>query len=316
MKITFLAGYFDAFGTYCDSLTSILNLKPGDGIGTRLDLPGNELPLIIDNIRKGIARAPDLFVYCGINGGPAKPADADLKALRSIAPTVMICPEASDRTWWWKLCADYERDETFDLIVNIDGNRDWPGSDKGLTLLMPVDPEPWGEPILWSNRYVECGFSGGNSNPYRKGMLDSLKDVVTWRGPDPDVDARKTYHGYRDFMKQTKVAFNMCQHGTVPHYDAHARHVKGRVIEAGLAGCALIDGAGPTADWFTPGVDYLAYANANEAREQIAWLKRDQELAQRMAASLRARVLAEHSPRAFWTQVFSEIERRTGVKAA
>lgn len=311
MKITFLAGYFDAFGTYAESLNGF----PEHWVGLRRldsDLASES------NIRniKDFHDRPDIIIYCGLNGGPAKPSDADLKALRSIAPTVMICPEASDRTWWWKLCADYERDETFDLIVNIDGNRDWPGSDKGLTLLMPVDPEPWGEPILWTNRYVECGFSGGNSNPYRASMLSSLNDCVTWRGPDPDVDARKTYHGYRDFMKQTKVAFNLCQHGTVPHYDAHARHVKGRVIEAALGGCALVDGLGPTSDWFEPGVDYVAYDTAQSARAWINTLKDNPSRAQEMASRLRSRVLSEHSPQAFWGKVFAEIERRTGVKAA
>lgn len=306
MRITFLAGYFDAFGTYCDSL-----LSAGDHYAEVLRLDQPEGQNLVEYAKSW---RPDLIVYCGINGGPAKPDDAALRRLRDYAPTVMICPEASDRTWWWGLCAEYERNETFDLIVNIDGNRDWPGSDKGLTMLMPVDPEPWGQPILWTNRYVPCGFSGGNSNPYRAAMLSDLRDIVTWRGPDPDPDAQKTYFGYRDFMKQTRIAFNMAQHGTVPHFDPHARHVKGRVVEAGLAACALVEGKGPTSEWFVPGVDYMCYDGVSEARQHIRFLIENDTAAREMGERLRARVLAEHSPTRFWSRVIGETLQRAGAK--
>lgn len=296
MDIVYLAGYFDGWGTYCASLES---LGTHEIFIDRID----KFPLSLDAVRR---RQPEMIVYCGLNGGPCKPEDKALRGLRDIAPTVMICPEASDPVWWHRLVADYTAAETFDLIVNIDGNRDWPGSERGLTLLMPVDPMPWAEPIGWQYRYVRCGFSGGNSNPARSSMLMQLADLVTWRGPDPDADAAKTYHGYRDFMKQTKIAFNMALHGTVNEYREYNMHVKGRVTEAGLAGCALVEAKSPTAAWFRPGADYLEYDSVAMARAQILRLMADEGLAAAMGESLRRRVLSEHSPKQFWDRVIAE----------
>lgn len=84
--------------------------------------------------------------------------------------------------------------------------------------------------------------------------------------------------------------------------------VKGRVIESGLAGACLLENKGaPTDGWFTPGVEYLEYGDQFEAEQIIRRLENEPAETQAIGDALRRRILAEHTPKHFWSTIFKRI---------
>lgn len=242
----------------------------------------------------------DLIVYVGVNGGDCLPDIKVFHKLRDAAPTILICPEASDRTWWHPLLTTYAKNDCFDLMINIDGNPDWPGADRGVTALTPRATKPWGDPLPWRDRLINCGFCGGNSHPFRKQMLAQLGADVMWRGGDPRPN---TWPDYVAWTKQCKMILNMARHG-----GGNGEHVKGRVVEAGLGGCLVLETHGsPLRHWFEPGVDYVEYSNAEDARTLIASCLKNPAPAILAADKMRAKILRDHSPAAFWGRIFSAL---------
>jgi hypothetical protein len=85
-------------------------------------------------------------------------------------------------------------------------------------------------------------------------------------------------------------------------------HVKGRIVEAGLAGCCVLDMRGsPTADWFEPGRDYLEYSTADEAADIIERMKLQQVECAMMGLRLRRKILDNHTPAHFWRRILDRI---------
>ena len=90
--------------------------------------------------------------------------------------------------------------------------------------------------------------------------------------------------------------------------------VKGRVVESGLAAAVLLETKGaPTSEWFRPGLDYLEYSDQFEAEQIIRRLENEPEATQAIGESLRARILAEHTPARFWAKVFERIGLNVAV---
>lgn len=254
----------------------------------------------IDDLDIKTAEAFDAVIYVGVNGGETLPDIETLHRLKDAAPTILICPEASDKTWWHPLLTKYAREDAFDLIVNIDGNPDWPGSDRGITALTPRAVAPWGEPIPWSNRLINAGFCGGNSHHFRRDMLRDLGPDVLWRGGDPRPG---TWPDYVAWTKQCRMVLNMARHG-----GGHGEHVKGRVIEAGLGGCLVLETRGSSlARWFEAGTDYLEYGSAAEARALIPHVLAAPHEYVDMALRYRAAMIRDHAPGVFWRKVFKMI---------
>ena len=242
----------------------------------------------------------DLIVYVGVNGGNCLPDKAAFHKLRDTAPTILICPEASDRIWWHPLLTQYAQNDCFDLMVNIDGNPDWPGSDRGITALTPRAVEPWGDPLTWGERLIPCGFCGNNGSPGRAEMLRALGASVLWRGGDPRPN---TWPDYVAWTKQCKMVINMAAQG------AGARqHVKGRVVEAGLGGAFVLETHGsPLRRWFEPGIDYAEYSNAEDARTIIGACLKNPAPAILAAGKMHAKILRDHSSKAFWGRIFDAL---------
>lgn len=257
---------------------------------------------------------PDMIVYIGSRWG-MMPSQAALARLNSsVAPMVHICSDAADPPWW-SLLQEYHYAGCFTLQVAIDGSRKWPLSDSQMTALTPVDPSTFASfPIPHVDRSIACGFAGnqgsGNGSK-RTGMLSALLSVNPV-GRFIDVRARTnlpyTYESYCDYLCKCRMSLNIAWSGT----EATCQ-VKGRVVESGLAGACLLETKGaPTSDWFRPGLDYLEYEDQFEAERIIRQLQNEPEATQAIGESLRARVLAEHSPAKFWGRIFERI----GLKVA
>jgi spore maturation protein CgeB len=108
------------------------------------------------------------------------------------------------------------------------------------------------------------------------------------------------------FLASVRLSVNVPFSGTEA-----TMQVKGRVIESALAGACLMEAKGaPTARWFTPGEDYVEYANVGELFGNIERLSKDPAESERIALNLRRKVLAEHSPAIFWSKVMARIGMR------
>lgn len=252
--------------------------------------------------------APDLIVYIGTRWGQ-QPSQAALARINSsIAPMVHICSDAADPPWH-DLLRMYHTNACFSLQVAIDGSRKWPLADTQMTALTPVDPATFPPFKPHAERGIACGYAGnpgsGNGSK-RTGMLSAL---LAFPPVGTLIDLRirsnlpNTYEAYCDYLGKCRMSLNIAFSGTEA-----TLQVKGRVIESGLAGACLLETKGaPTSDWFTPGADYLEYADQFEAEKIIRQLANEPEATQAMGESLRTKVLNEHTPEKFWNRIFDRI---------
>ncbi len=81
---------------------------------------------------------PDLIIYTGENGGILMLTTETLLRLRTYAPTVFMCHDASDKTWA-PFLDDFIRNDVFTTMVSIDGNLSWHHRPQDITALTPHD---------------------------------------------------------------------------------------------------------------------------------------------------------------------------------
>lgn len=252
---------------------------------------------------KAMDLAPDLIIYVGAieqyHGRPVPKIDV-LSCLNDIAPMIHICGDSSDKAWWPHLNA-YHAAGCFRVQVGIDGNRETPIAkfgERGVVLLTCIDPK-WFRLHTnpWSVRPIKTGMAGGLGHGERKILVEHMtKNAgMVWHNSASGA----TYQEMADFLCRCKFVVNSPMNGTGDGY-----HVKGRVIEAGLAGAVLVEKRGsPTHDWFQVGQDFASYDTPAQAAECIEKLLAKPKLAEAMANNLRTRILADHSPKVFWDQV-------------
>ena len=300
-------------------------------------LPGNEIGVYVYNhrlghgivgaaldedIRAAAARfRPDFVVYVGACGGNV-PSPESFRSLREeIAPTIHFCSDAADDPWW-PLLEVYERKESFSLQVALDGVLPPPIAESGLAALTPIDLAFYDTGILpHMKRDIAIGFAGNvGQRRKKKGRILSVDPRLEFaeylQGHGLQVRLRvggpENYHEVAQFLCHCRMVPNFAQTGSRRHL-----HVKGRVIEAGLAGATLIEPRGsPTVRWFKPGVDYLEWGNVEEAAAHADRLRGRPEETEAMGARLRARVIAEHSPAAFWRRIFDRLGLVADAKPA
>ena len=217
--------------------------------GVRLD------DVVVD---QALALEPDLIFYIGANQGQGALPPARLKELRSYAPTVNLCSDAADRPWHGVLAAYAERG-CFDAQVSIDGAKP---TNIDIASLTPIDPAPFdAESTL---RDFRCGFSGspGKYSP-RGEIIYALTQLGGLTLRTRTVDMR--YEAHAEFMNNCRMILNTAWTGT-----GRAFHIKGRVLEAGWAGCALLEQEGsPFEEWFPKGSCFF-WRDAKEAAAIIA----------------------------------------------
>lgn len=268
--------------------------------------------------------APDLFVYVGACNGNMPSAEIFAQIRKDVSPTVHFCSDAADKPWWPQLM-EYEDKGSFTVQVALDGNKNWPLAHKEITALTPIDPAHYPDPPKpHSERGVVFGFAG---NP---GAVTKLKDgrVVGRRPLVAEMttfglkhrprtpctgDMDRSVSSYKEaaaYMADTRIMPNFAQTGSFERM-----HVKGRVVEAGMAGCLLLEPAGsPTPDWFESGVDYITYSNMDEARAVVEMYRDKPEETQAFGMRLRKKVLENHSPTQFWQRIFERCEMNGNAK--
>lgn len=280
--------------------------------------------------------APEIIFYIGACHAPGIPSVDTLLTLRQMAPSVNLCCDAGDWPWHEYLNL-YEEAGCFDLQVTLDGCRSAPVD---LVTVTPVDPLPYERAIP---RTIRCGFSGGLSSktravfsssfpnrrpakrtkfrppsalpawtPQHKKFheepvnpqmsrdriiwnLEDMQDVITVRRRTPSG----SYFDHAEFLMSCRMVVNTSGSGT-----GRMHQIKGRVLEAGWAGCALLESEGsPIADWMPEG-SYFIYRSAEDAKRLIETL-RDDQIAE-SAAELSAHVKTHYHPR----QIYGEMLER------
>jgi len=248
---------------------------------------------------------PDVILYNSVITGPACPSIDTFKHLKESAPLIHICFDASCYDWH-PVLEKYQEEECFSFIVNIDGNTNWLHTSKDLTLLAPIDPKGFKQVTYkeYSERPIHFGFCGGNGSQQRREIIDALKEkeILTVRQREENLGS---YQGYIDFLNSCKLILNMAQSGS-----GKSLQVKARVLEAGLAGCCLLEEKGSaTSKWFTAGKDYIEYEDMSELKMWINYLKDQPFTAWNKAINLNHKVKEDHNPKMFWKKVLGSINK-------
>lgn len=284
-------------------------------------LPGNEIACYVYSARgeKGYATGaaldaeiyaaakqygPDLIVYIGAAIGNKPSAELFRKLRDEIAPTVHFCSDAADDPWW-PLLIEYDNLSAFDVQVSLDGNKNWPLAKTQITALtvvasdsFPATPKPHAE------RPIPFGFAGNCGDKRSGGRWSQIEPMIAMglqcRARDGATDS---YPAFVEFLGRCRLVVNFPQCGSRRHM-----HVKGRVIETGLAGALLLEQRGaPTSDWFVPDADYLEYGSTDEIREIVKHYANRPAESQAIAERLRTKVLVRHGPVAFWKRILDRI---------
>jgi hypothetical protein len=289
-----------------------------------LSLPGNEVQRHVyfntkraDSYENGRPRddrmfsaalsyMPDVIIYIGACGDNL-PEPGILRKLRDrIAPTVHLCSDAADDPWW-PLLMEYDRIGAFSVQVALDGNPAWPLAETQITALTTLDPKWFARDFpRHAERPIGFGFAG-NIGVVRAALLERAATFgLQYRERD---GARNSYAEYVDYLGRCRIVLNFARTGSLRHMQ-----VKGRVIEAALAGAMLLEERGaPTSHWFTPGVDYLEYGSMEEAASILAAIHNRPVVTEAIAGRLREKVRADHSPAAFWRRVMERIQIKETV---
>jgi len=202
---------------------------------------------ILDTVRRIV---PEVIFYIGGCDGIGLPSTRTFRRLRRIAPIINLIPDAGDPPWH-DLIKKYRNEDCFDLYVGLDGCPDSPVD------LVTVTPVNWKLFDTEVERDIRCGFSGGLGGK-RDDILKALESLCFVR-----VRANN-YVDHVSFLQRCHMILNTAWTGSGLYY-----HVKGRVIEVGWAGSALLEHSyAPTKHWF-PTDAYFSYSSSDEAAEII-----------------------------------------------
>ena len=248
-------------------------------------------------IEKAREYQPDAMFYIGAHNGSGIPGIKTLCKLHEIAPLIHLCSDAADAPWHSGLTAYHNRG-CFDLQVAIDGASDTPVD---LSVLTPIDPKPF---MITPRKDIRCGFSGGTATGCRRGdVIQALEwfSNLTVR----KRTAKGDYKGHARFMRRCRMVLNDSRTGT-----GHSNHIKGRVVEAGFANCALLESEGsPIGKWF-PKDCYILWRDAQDAARLIKEL--DNETINRMAKRLAEEVHKRYTARHIYGEILGRIGLHVG----
>ncbi len=251
MKVFFILPNVQEGNTAVDAWDSF-----SDEPAARIIIKFNGPPVDEELLRVTKLSNPKAIFYVGAQAGTGVPRLETFRALRNIAPSINMCHDAFDPSWH-KTLLIYKDKECFDLQVTIDGGSETPGIDFGT--ITPVDPRPYENVV---DKDIICGFAGQNSSgghPRR----DSLNPLVSNNLVSHRPRDTRPYKHYAEFLLRCRMIINFSQSGN------NVNHVKGRVVEVGLAGGVLLEmSAAPTRKWIPEDYIYF-YKDVKEASEII-----------------------------------------------
>jgi Glycosyl transferases group 1 len=248
---------------------------------------------------------PDMIVYIGAieryHNKPCPSRDT-LKRLDDFRPVVHLCGDGSDEPWW-PLLQEFMDHESMTLQVNMDGNDSCPIANtvRGMITLSPLPPCPYQKHVHWEHRRF-AGTAGSFGSTERANLINRLKQEPDFHFFDRDPQ-NTPYDEMAAHLCGLKIVANIPTRGS-----GHGVHVKGRVIETGLAGACLFERANPvTARWFEPGVEYMEFSDPEDCVRLLQWAREHDSELQAMVRAFYTKVHDKHHPRVFWARVFERL---------
>jgi hypothetical protein len=270
---------------------------------------------------------PDVIVYVSAWQGPFVPLNDTIEEMNKIAPVIHLLNDGQDPPWFKGdenrpgQLYEFDRRGQFSLTVNIDGGRRWPGGDdwnedlqreygpplkgKCMTLLTPLDLVHYRNTgLAFGERPYSIGYSGSPSSPTRAAIINRLQRVQGFNyRPRDETGKPNSYAEHIGFLQYTQVSVNVPFTGS-----GVERQVKGRVLEAGFAGCCCLEWQSSTIEsWFTPRLHYWPYSSVEECAEMAEWISHHPKIAEDIGRAMKAELEAKHHPRVFWETVFGAI---------
>lgn len=247
-------------------------------------------------LRKVNDYKPDIIIYSGPAEGKCRPIIDTFLTLKSKAKLInLVCDGGCPN--WHPILQQYVLHNAFDLILNVDGNHDWPKRENDLTFPGPIDPRYYSKP---KKKTIRFGFAGGCGSSDRQEAVKILKEKCGLVVPERS-ETWGTYQTYADFMMSCKMVVNFSNTGS-----GKANHLKYRVIESGLAKVCVLEQANLiTKHYFSPGIDYIEYKNLEELI-QIANQITDDEI-DKKANKLNFAVEKNYTALRTWQTVFDSI---------
>lgn len=296
----------------------------------------------VDMIREVDKVRPDVAIYISAWEGAFVPLNATLASINLKVPLIHMCCDAADPPWWPQM-ATFDRDRCFSLTWNIDGGHNWPGGKdwdvtaehvawgalppggyqgpqprrfypnpipkgwniKGLTTLTPVDPSYFqGPTIAFRDRPFRIGYAGNFGGWQRAAVIEFMK--AKFNGifaPYQRDDNPNSYANYCEYLRYCQCVIN------VPFSGSNAaKQVKGRIVEAGWAGCAVLDWKGsPTGQWFAEGTEFETYGGLHDLEGAVTSVLEGIDEVEEMAGQLAKAVREDHRPEQIWNQVFRAV---------
>jgi hypothetical protein len=258
------------------------------------DRPHDRHGELVEEVRRV---APDFAVFIGAceqsHNRPVPNVDI-LRRIRDVTPFIHMCDDAADPPWWPQL-QTYHDQACFTVQVSIDGGHDAPLSafSEGMTLLTPVDTRVF-SPRPWHEREIPFSFVGNIGGGDRSHVITRLceRGLLQFYQMSPS----RSYADMAAIIGNSRFVFNHTLTGT-----GTRSHVKGRVVECGFAGAALIEyGPSLMGDWFRPD-EYFAAQTIDEVEAIIRTQAGDD-----VAARFHDKVEREHHPRVFWDKVLTK----------
>ena len=281
------------FATCSPNNQCLINAFTCLGVDTKVvqyDVPGLNIQHVLQ------AERPDVAIYVGghprYHCNPFMPNSDLIAEANAVSPIIHICSDAADHPMW-ELLQEYNDKKSFRLQVLMDGCKNSPPAAYSHVELTPVDPANFAK-VAWEDKPTPLGFSGGKG--CRTAVLDFLQSrgAIEYFSGSPN----RPYNEMCDFFTRCRAILNYGMTGSGQHF-----HIKGRVVEAGLAGAALFENdQSPLADWFEPHVDYLPWSSFEDI---LGLLQRPDEELKTMAARFHEKMVERHSAQAFWKRVFA-----------
>lgn len=256
---------------------------------TRWDIPNFNVTDTINRV------APDVAIFVGAHSSHPYPVPADaLATANREAPIILFSPDSMDDPMHPQL-EEYYALKSFRLMIGADGCKDSLLAKYGLVCITPHLPEDY-PAIPYKDKPFRVGFAGGVG--WRMDMLNALraKGLLTHLPGYPN----RPYPDVCNFYASCKFVTNLAVTGSRLRL-----HVKGRVMEAALAGAVLLEQAGsPTRDWFEPGVDYFEWRDTNELCDLAM---QDGPEIEAMAERFHRKAIEKYSARPFWNGIFAKL---------
>lgn len=270
---------------------------------------------------------PDVVLYVSAWQGAFVPLNDTLQAINEIAPVIHLLNDGQDPPWFKGdenrpgQLYEFDRRGQFALQCNIDGGHKWPGGKdwnddlqreygprlkgKCLTLLTPIDLRHYRNTGLsFGERPYMIGYSGSPSSPTRAAIINRLQRVQGFNyRPRDETGNPNSYAEHIGFLQYTQNSINVPFTGS-----GVERQVKGRLLEAGFAGCCCHEWRSDTMrSWFTPRYEYVEFESVEDCAVMSEWYAHHPRAAEEIGAAMKARLEREHHPRVFWERVLGEV---------